>query len=91
MITRQQRKALLFIEAELERTGGVAPSVREIAAHFNYRSWSQARRLLIGLDQRGFIRRQPGKHRAIEVTRPVSRLTAYRFDPRTKSLRLSDR
>ena len=30
MITKQQRKALVFIEAEMERSGGVAPSVREI-------------------------------------------------------------
>ena len=38
MITKQQRKALLFIEAEIERTGGVAPSVREIADHFRDRN-----------------------------------------------------
>jgi len=90
MITQQQRKALLFIEAEMERTGGVAPSVREIAAHLRYRSTSQARRLLTGLEQRGFISRLPGKIRAIEVVRPVSRFAAFRFDVRTKSLRHSD-
>jgi SOS-response transcriptional repressor LexA len=37
MITKQQRKALLFIEAELERSGS-APSLAEIAAHLRYRS-----------------------------------------------------
>ncbi|HEY8275854.1 MAG TPA: hypothetical protein VIG52_02535 [Methyloceanibacter sp.] len=57
MITKQQRKALLFIEAEMERTGGIAPSVREIADHFHYRSPTMARRLLMGLEKRGFIRR----------------------------------
>jgi SOS-response transcriptional repressor LexA len=46
MITKQQRKALLFIEAEMERSGGIAPSVREIADHFHYRSPTMARRLL---------------------------------------------
>jgi repressor LexA len=90
MITQQQRKALLFIEAEMERTGGVAPSVREIADHFHYRSPTMARRLLIGLEERGFIRRLPAKDRAIEVLRPVSRFAAFRFDVRTKSLRHSD-
>ncbi len=41
MITKQQRKALLFIEAEMERSG-VAPSLSEIAGHLRYRSTSQA-------------------------------------------------
>ena len=87
MITKQQRKALLFIEAEMERTGGVAPSVREIADHFHYRSPTMARRLLIGLEERGFIRRLEAKDRAIEVLKPVSRFATFRFDAKTKALR----
>ena len=47
LITKLQRKALLFIEAEMERTGGIAPSVRELADHFHYRSPTMARRLLM--------------------------------------------
>ena len=46
-----------------------------------------ARRLLIGLEERGFIRRLPAKDRAIEVIKPVSRFTAFRFDRRAKALR----
>ena len=42
MITKQQRKALLFIEAEMARTGGVAPTVRQIADHLHYRSTTMA-------------------------------------------------
>ena len=86
MITNQQRKALLFIEAEMDRTGGIAPSVREIANHFHYRSPTMARRLLIGLEERGFIRRLPAKDRAIEVVKPVSRFEVFRFDPKSKVL-----
>ena len=78
---------MLFIEAELERTGGIAPSVREIADHFHYRNPSMAWRLLMGLEERGFIRRLPAKDRAIEVVRPVSRYATFRFDPRAKALR----
>ena len=78
---------MLFIEAELERTGGIAPSVREIADHFQYRSPSMARRLLMGLEERGFIRRLPAKDRAIEVVKPVSRFEVFRFDAETKALR----
>jgi hypothetical protein len=33
LITKQQRKPLLLIEAEMERTGGIAPSMRELADH----------------------------------------------------------
>jgi repressor LexA len=87
MITKQQRKALVFIEAEMERSGGVAPSVREIADHFHYRSPTMARRLLIGLEERGFIRRLEAKDRAIEVLKPVSRFATFRFDPKAKFLR----
>ena len=87
MITKQQRKALLFIEAEMERTGGIAPSVRELADHFHYRSPSMARRLLMALEDRGFIRRLPAKDRAIEVVKPISRFEVFRFDPKSKALR----
>ena len=41
MLTKQQRKALLFIEAALQRTGGVAPSMRELKTIFTTaaRAW----------------------------------------------------
>jgi repressor LexA len=84
MITKQQRKALLFIEAEMERTGGVA---QQIADHLRHRGTSMVRRVLMGLEERGFIRRLPAKVRAIEVVKPVSRFAAFRFDPTAKALR----
>ena len=85
-MTKQQRKALLFIEAEMERSGR-ATSVSEIADHFHYLSRTQAHRLLVGLEQRGFIRRERYGHRAIEVVKPVSRFEAFRFDATTKALK----
>ena len=87
MITKQQRKALLFIEAEIARTGGIAPTVRELADHLHYRSPSMARRLLLGLEERGFICRLPAKDRAIEVVKPLSRFEVFRFDPESKTLK----
>jgi SOS-response transcriptional repressor LexA len=86
MLTRHQRKAMLFIEKEMERTGGIAPSVRELADHFHYHSTSPARSLLAGLEVRGHIHRIAGQDRAIEVLKPVSRVAVYRFDERTKAL-----
>ena len=64
--------------------------MREIADHLHYRSPTMARRLLIGLEERGFIRRLPAKDRAIEVVKPVSRFAPFSFDDRTKSLRRSN-
>jgi repressor LexA len=86
MITKRQRQALLFIEAELERTGA-APSIAEIADHFRYQSRTPAHKLLVGLEQRGFIRRSRYGRHAIEVLAPVSRFEAFKFDPKSKSLR----
>jgi SOS-response transcriptional repressor LexA len=77
---------MLFIERELQRSGGIAPSLSEIADHFHYRSPPAARSLLTGLEARGHIRRLAGRDRAIEVLKPVSRLAVYRFDELTKSL-----
>ncbi len=76
MMTKQQRKALLFIEAEMERSG-VAPSLSEIAGHLHYRGRTQAVRFLEGLEARGFIRRVPYRRRAINVLHPVSRFEAF--------------
>jgi repressor LexA len=87
VITKQQRKALVFIEAELERTGGIAPSVREMGRPLPLSQPTMARHLLQGLEERGFIRRLPGKDRAIEVLKPVSRFATFRFDARTKALK----
>lgn len=86
MLTHQQRKALLFIEAEVERTGGVAPTIGEIAQRLGYLSKTHALKLVLGLEERGFIRRMPNRARAIEVVRPVSRFAAFKVNDDTKGL-----
>ena len=89
MITKQQRKALVFIEAEMERTGGVAPSVREvpITCTTAVRPWrAGCSSALKSVASFAAYRRRIG----IEVVKPVSRFAAFRFDVRTKSLRRSD-
>jgi SOS-response transcriptional repressor LexA len=58
---------MVVIEKEMERTGGIAPSVREIADHFHYHSTSPTRSLLAGLEARRHIHRIAGRDRAIEV------------------------
>ena len=88
MITKRQRQALLFIEAEMERSG-VAPSLAEIAGRLGYHSRTRAVRLLVGLEERGFIRRTRYRRRAIKVLHPISRFEAFKFDPVSKSLKRS--
>ena len=86
MLTHQQRKVMLFIEAEVDRTGGVPPTVADIAAHLKLRNRSGAQRLVSGLVERGFIRRLDGAERGIEVIKRVSRFAYMRFDDQSKTL-----
>lgn len=87
MLTAKGHKALLFIEGYMARTGGIAPRVSDLADHMGgCRSKAAAQRLMIGLEQRGFIRRLPARARAIEVIRPVSRFAVFQFDNEAKTL-----
>jgi SOS-response transcriptional repressor LexA len=89
VLTKNQRRALLLIEAEVERTG-VARSVRELANQLGFRSATTGQRLLVGLEERGFIRRLPRKDRAIEVVRPVSRFATFKFDTNKRRFNISE-
>ncbi len=65
--TRQQGQFLAFIrEYTLRNSAGVAPSHSDFQRHFNLTPPS-VNSMLIRLEQRGFIRREPGKARAIEL------------------------
>jgi repressor LexA len=69
MMTVRQRQALKFLADE--QAAGRSPSYEQIAAALNppLRSKSNVTRLVRGLEQRGFIRRLPGRARTIEVLR----------------------
>ena len=65
--TRQQGQFLAFIAEYIMRNqGGVAPSHADLQRFFNLTAPS-VNSMLIRLEQRGFIRRIPGKARAIEL------------------------
>jgi predicted Rossmann fold nucleotide-binding protein DprA/Smf involved in DNA uptake len=65
--TRQQGQFLAFIhEYTLRNSEAVAPSYADFQRFFNLTPPS-VNSMLIRLEQRGFIRREPGKARAIEV------------------------
>lgn len=65
--TRQQGQFLAFIHQYIMRNqAGIAPSHADLQRFFNLTAPS-VNSMLVRLEQRGFIRRIPGKARAIEV------------------------
>jgi repressor LexA len=86
MLTRKQYDLLRYIHERLKETG-VPPSFEEMKDALGLQSKSGVHRLIMALEERGFIRRLPNRARAIEVVRlpeaaapPVTRPTG-RFTP----------
>ncbi|HZP29662.1 MAG TPA: transcriptional repressor LexA [Acidimicrobiia bacterium] len=65
-LTERQRQVLEFIDAEVRRRG-YPPSVREIGEAVGLSSSSTVHAHLAALQQKGYLRRDPTKPRAIEV------------------------
>src|SRR5437763_12034594 len=66
MLTRKQFELLRFIHERL-RESGVPPSFDEMKEALDLKSKSGIHRLIIALEERGFIRRLPNRARALEV------------------------
>jgi repressor LexA len=66
MLTKKQSELLRFIYERL-RESGVPPSFDEMKNALNLRSKSGIHRLIMALEERGFIRRLPNRARALEV------------------------
>ena len=85
MLTRKQSELLRFINERLKETG-VPPSFDEMKEALDLRSKSGIHRLIIALEERGFIRRLPNRARALEVLRLPESSTpslarSRRFEP----------
>lgn len=65
-LTQRQRQVLEFIDAQV-RERGYPPSVREIGEAVGLSSSSTVHAHLAALQEKGFLRRDPTKPRAIEV------------------------
>jgi repressor LexA len=72
-LTRAQQRVLDFIEEEI-RAGRSAPTRREIARRFGFRSHRAAACHLDALNRKGFIDSEPGKARSLRVTSPLAKL-----------------
>ena len=68
MLTKKQNELLRFIHERLKETG-VPPSFDEMKDALDLRSKSGIHRLILALEERGFIRRLPNRARALEILR----------------------
>ena len=66
MLTSKQKELLVFINSRLQETG-VPPSFDEMKEALALQSKSGVHRLIIALEERGFIRRLPHRARALEI------------------------
>jgi repressor LexA len=85
MLTRKQSELLRFIHERLQESG-VPPSFDEMKDALDLRSKSGIHRLIMALEERGFIRRLANRARAIEVLRlpesaTVSTPRSQKFSP----------
>jgi repressor LexA len=66
MLTRKQLELLLFINERLKEEG-VPPSFEEMKDALNLQSKSGVHRLIVALEERGFLKRLANRARALEV------------------------
>jgi len=74
MLTTKQKELLTFINERLQATG-VPPSFDEMKDALSLQSKSGVHRLIIALEERGFIRRLPHRARAIEIIKLPEAMT----------------
>ena len=65
-LTERQREILTFIE-ERQRSAGFAPTLKETAAHFGFRSANSVRQHLRLIENKGRVKRVPRRSRALVV------------------------
>lgn len=66
MLTSKQHQLLTYIDHHLNAVG-IPPSYDEMKTALGLKSKSGIHRLIMGLEERGFIRRLPHKARALEI------------------------
>lgn len=73
-LTARQEKLLRLIETS-HATRGYVPSLHELAQAMGIASLQGVKDHLTALERKGYIRRTPGRRRAIEVLQPLTPLT----------------
>ncbi len=80
-LTPVQARTLRYLQRQIDTTG-ICPSYDDIAAALGWRSRSSAMRRIEELEARGFVRRIPGRKRAVTIVRRVSDPDACGICPR---------
>jgi repressor LexA len=78
-LTRRQRQVLEFIQ-EVQRVGEAAPTLREIAAHFGFKSTRAVADHLAALKRKGCLESEAGKARSLRVISPLAKLRSRIVD-----------
>ncbi len=68
-LTPKQREVLKFIQDYILKNG-VAPTYREILSFLGASSIGTVQRYIQTLEEKGYIERDPGKHRYMEIKKP---------------------
>lgn len=85
MLTRKQKELLLFIRTALAQEG-VTPSFDEMRQALGLKSKSGIHRLIMGLEERGFIKRLPHRARALEILKLPTEEIVEKAVKKTKTL-----
>src|ERR1700733_9194616 len=72
-LLKRQSQLLEFIEAQQQATGQT-PTLREIAAHFRFRSMTAAVDHVRALVRKGVLKHQDGKARSWQIVSPLKEL-----------------
>ncbi len=70
-LTARQREVLAYVKRRL-RESGFAPTIQEIGAHFGFKSTNSVREHLRLIEKKGFLRKEPGRFRALTLVGPDS-------------------
>lgn len=82
-LTDRQRQILGFIR-KTQDSDGLTPTLRDIAAHFRFRSPNAALAHVQALLAKGFLKHRPGRARSLQVVDPNA--PSDRFRPRVVSV-----
>jgi repressor LexA len=72
-LTKRQRQVLDYIQF-VQQTAGATPTLREIAAHFGFKSSRASADHLVALKRKGFITSEPNKARSVRINTPLAKL-----------------
>ena len=72
-LTPKQRQIFDFVEEHMA-TAGAPPTLEEICGRFGFKSLNAAREHLRLIEQKGYLKREPGRARGIRVSRQDSAL-----------------